>query len=114
MTAVLNHLRSSLIPITMPLAVVAALPLWLLTRSSRRAVNFATGLWADMSSAIIGLKVELTGEEYLQAPRPAVFMLNHQSNASGFLVAKLIRRDIAYLGKKELSTQPIRGRLMGV
>ncbi|MGI9294040.1 MAG: lysophospholipid acyltransferase family protein, partial [Pseudomonadales bacterium] len=44
--------------------------------------------------------------------RPAVFILNHQSNADGFLVAKLIRRDIAYLGKKELSRQPIRGRLM--
>jgi putative phosphoserine phosphatase/1-acylglycerol-3-phosphate O-acyltransferase len=92
--------------------MIAALPLWLFTGSSRRAVNFATGLWADMTSALIGLKVELTGEEFLESPRPAMFMLNHQSNADGFLVAKLIRRDIAYLGKRELSKQRIRGRIM--
>lgn len=108
----INFLRSSLLPLTMPLAMIAALPLWLFTGSRRNAINFATGLWADMSSALIGLKVQVVGDEYLRNHRPAVFILNHQSNADGYLVAKLIRRDIAYLGKKELSRQPIRGRLM--
>ena len=65
-----------------------------------------------MSSALIGMKVVVEGQQYLVSPRPAVFILNHQSNADGFLVAKLIRRDIAYLGKKELSRQLIRSRLM--
>jgi putative phosphoserine phosphatase/1-acylglycerol-3-phosphate O-acyltransferase len=107
-----NKVRSALVPATMPLAVLAALPVLLLSRSRRRAINFATGLWADMSSALIGLHVELTGEEHLRSPRPAVFILNHQSNADGHLVAKLIRSDIAYLGKAELSKQRIRTRLM--
>jgi putative phosphoserine phosphatase/1-acylglycerol-3-phosphate O-acyltransferase len=93
-------------------AVIAALPVLLLSASRRRAINFATALWADMASALIGLKVEITGGEHLLSPRPAVFVLNHQSNADGFLVAKLIRRDIAFMGKSELSRQPIRGRLM--
>lgn len=105
-------MRSALIPVTMPLAVIAGLPVLLFTCSRRRMVNFCTGLWADMSSALIGMKVHVSGQEHLSSPRPAVFILNHQSNADGFLVAKLIRRDIAYLGKSELARQPVRGRLM--
>ncbi|MCZ6831165.1 MAG: lysophospholipid acyltransferase family protein [Gammaproteobacteria bacterium] len=108
----MRFLRSALVPVTMPLAVIIGIPVLLFTGSRRKAINFCTALWADMASALIGLKVDVTGEEHLRSPRPAVFILNHQSNADGFLVAKLIRRDIAYLGKQELSRQPIRGRLM--
>ena len=106
------YLRSSLVPLTMPLAFIACLPVLLVTWSRRRAINFCTALWADMTCALIGLKVELAGAEHLTSVRPAVFILNHQSNADGFLVAKLIRRDIAFLGKSELSRQRIRSRLM--
>lgn len=108
----LRTLRSALIPITLPLAVLVGLPVLLLTGSRRKAINFCIGLWADMCCALIGIKVEVRGKEQLQSPRPAVFILNHQSNADGFLVAKLIRRDIAFMGKSELSRQPLRGRLM--
>ena len=96
----------------MPLAVIAGIPVLVFTRSRRKTINFCTALWADMSCKLIGLKVDLSGEEHLFSTRPVVFILNHQSNADGFLVAKLIRRDIAYLGKSELSRQPIRSRLM--
>jgi putative phosphoserine phosphatase/1-acylglycerol-3-phosphate O-acyltransferase len=108
----MRSLRSALVPMTMPLAGLVGLLVGLLTLSRRRAINISTALWADMSCALIGLKVELSGAEHLAQPRPAVFILNHQSNADGFLVAKLIRRDIAFLGKAELARQPIRGRLM--
>ena len=108
----MRYLRSALVPVTMPLAVIIGIPVLLFSGSRRKAINFCTGLWADMASALIGLKVDVSGGEYLRTPRPAVFILNHQSNADGFLVAKLIRRDIAYLGKAELSRQPIRSRLM--
>jgi len=100
------------IPVTMPLAAIAGLPVLLFTFSRRRTINFCTALWADMTCALIGLQVVVEGEEHLHSPRPAVFILNHQCNADGFLVAKLIRRDIAYLGKQELSRQFVRGRLM--
>ena len=95
-------------PITLPLAVLAGLPVLLLTFSRRRAINFCTGLWADMCCTLIGIHVEVSGEESLQSPRPAVFVLNYQSSADGFLVAKLIRRDIAFMDKSELSRQPVR------
>ncbi len=109
---VMRLICSTLLPLTMPLAVLAGLPVLLLTCSRRKAINFCTALWADMSCKLIGLSVDITGEEHLTSPRPAVFILNHQSNADGFLVAKLIRRDIAIMGKTELSRQRIRGRLM--
>jgi putative phosphoserine phosphatase/1-acylglycerol-3-phosphate O-acyltransferase len=109
---IICYLRSLLVPVTMPLAFIASMPVLLITRSRRRAINFCTGLWADMTCTLIGLKVEITGAEHLTSIRPAVFVLNHQSNADGFLVAKLIRRDIAFLGKSELSRQRIRSRLM--
>ena len=108
----LKFIRSSMVPLTMALATIAAIPVLIFTCSRRKAINFCTGLWADMTSALIGMKVQVTGAEHLQRPRPAVFILNHQSNADGFLVAKLIRRDIAFLGKVELKRQPIRSRFM--
>ena len=109
---IIRFIRSALVPVTIPLAVVAGMPVLLFSGSRRKTINFCTALWADMSCRLIGVKVRVTGEQHLSSPRPAVFILNHQSNADGFLVAKLIRRDIAYLGKAELSRQPIRGRLM--
>jgi putative phosphoserine phosphatase/1-acylglycerol-3-phosphate O-acyltransferase len=108
----LNAIRSSLVPLTMPLVGLALIPVMLLTGSRRKAINFCTGLWADLTSCLIRMKVQVSGAEHLLSPRPAVFILNHQSNADGFLVAKLIRRDIAYLGKAELTKHPIRSRLM--
>jgi putative phosphoserine phosphatase/1-acylglycerol-3-phosphate O-acyltransferase len=75
--------------------------------------NFSTALWADTTCALIGLQVQVTGEEHLSSPRPAMFLLNHQSNADGFLLGKLVRRDFTYLSKKELARQwPIRSWLM--
>ncbi len=107
-----NFIRSSLVPVAMPVAGIAAIVVLLLTWSRRKATNFCIGFWADVVSVIIGMKVQISGQENLRHPRPAVFVLNHQSNADGFLVAKLIRRDIAFLGKAEISKQPIRSRFM--
>lgn len=105
-------IRSALLAIALPLAAIASLPVLLCTWSMRRAVNCYIGLWADLSCALIGIKLNVNGQEHLSSPRPAVFILNHQSNADGFLVAKLIRRDIAVLGKKEIAQASITGRLM--
>lgn len=107
------YVRSMLVPFTMPLAVVLGLPVLILTLSRRRMANFCIALWADMTCALIGLRVRINGGEHLNQPRPAVFLLNHQSNADGFLAGKLIRRDFVSLSKKELGREwPIRSWLM--
>ena len=109
----LRTLRSWLVPATMPLAFLMGLPVLLWTRSRRKAINFSSALWADLSCWLIGLQLQVTGTEHLASPRPAIFLLNHQSNADGFILGKLVRGDLTYLSKKELSRQwPIRSWLM--
>ena len=90
----------------------AGLPIWALTGSKRKAQNFSISLFADTASALTGLDLVVKGEEHLWEQRPAVFVFNHQSKADVIIVAKLLRRDIAAVGKKEIKDIPILGKVM--
>ena len=91
----------------------AGLPIQLLTGSRREAQNFSFSLFADTASALIGLELKVVGEEHLWAQRPAVFVFNHQSKADVIVAAKLLRRDIAGIGKKEIKSEnPLIGRVL--
>ena len=94
-------------------SVAAALPLYALTGSKRDSLNFSISLFADTCSALIGLDLEVTGEEHLWAQRPAVFMFNHQSKADVAVMARLVRRDVVAVGKKEIQRMPLIGQAMG-
>ena len=95
---------ASLVP-----SALAGLPIWALTGSQREARNFATSLFADVSSALIGLNLVIRGEENLWSQRPAVFVFNHQSKADVVIIARLLRRDFAGVGKQEIKNQPLIG-----
>jgi putative phosphoserine phosphatase/1-acylglycerol-3-phosphate O-acyltransferase len=95
---------ASLVP-----SALAGLPIWALTGSQREARNFATSLFADVSSALIGLNLVIRGEENLWSQRPAVFVFNHQSKADVVIIARLLRRDFAGVGKKEIKNSPLIG-----
>jgi putative phosphoserine phosphatase/1-acylglycerol-3-phosphate O-acyltransferase len=97
----------SLVPTAM-----AGLPIWALTGSEREARNFVTSLFADVSSALIGLNLVIRGEHHLWSQRPAVFVFNHQSKADIVIIARLLRRDIAGVGKKEIRNIPLIGKTM--
>ena len=71
------------------IVTVAGIPIWALTGSRREARNFATSLFADVSSALIGLKLVVRGEQHLWSRRPAVFVFNHQSKADVVIMARL-------------------------
>ncbi len=90
----------------------AGLPIWALTGSRRSAQNFSFSLFADMASALIGLNLDVDGEEYLWSDRPCVFIFNHQSKADVIIAARLLRRDIAGVGKKEIKKMPVIGQVM--
>ena len=94
-------------------SVAAALPLYALTGSKRDSLNFSISLFADTCSALIGLDLQVTGEEHLWAQRPAVFMFNHQSKADVAVMARLVRRDVVAVGKKEIQRMPLIGQAMG-
>ncbi len=90
----------------------AALPIWALTGSVREAQNFASAVFGDYAAALIGLRLRVKGENNVWAKRPAVFVFNHQSKADVIITAKLLRRDIAGVGKKELKQYPLIGKML--
>jgi putative phosphoserine phosphatase/1-acylglycerol-3-phosphate O-acyltransferase len=93
-------------------AFAAGLPIWALTRSQREAANFSIGLFGDFATAITGVELEVEDERHLWSSRPCVFIFNHQSKADVMILAKLIRRDMGGVGKKEIKDIPILGKLM--
>lgn len=90
----------------------AGLPIYALTGSRRNAQNFSFSLFADTASALIGLELNVKGEENIWTQRPAVFVFNHQSKADVVICAKLLRRDLAGVGKKEIKDMPVIGKVM--
>jgi putative phosphoserine phosphatase / 1-acylglycerol-3-phosphate O-acyltransferase len=92
---------------------MAGLPVYALTGSRRESLNFSLSLFADTASALIGMDLRVRGEEHLWSHRPAVFIFNHQSKADVVIAAKLLRRDFASVGKKEIKKEtPIIGAVM--
>lgn len=90
----------------------AGVPISALTGSARDGVNFSLSLFSDAASALIGLDLEIKGQENLWKQRPALFMFNHQSKADVVIMASLLRRDIAGIGKKEIRRIPIIGKVL--
>jgi putative phosphoserine phosphatase/1-acylglycerol-3-phosphate O-acyltransferase len=109
---VFDLLRSVAATVSLVPAAMAGLPIWALTGSEREARNFVTSLFADVSSALIGLKLVVRGEGNLWTQRPAVFVFNHQSKADVVIMARLLRRDITGVGKKEIRNIPLIGKTM--
>ncbi len=109
-----SFLRSAMLPVSLVGTFLAGLPIWALTGSKRDALNFSISLFADTASALIGLDLKVTGEQHLWSHRPAVFIFNHQSNVDLVIVARLMRRDISGVGKREIRDIPIVGRVMEV
>ncbi len=109
---VTDYLRSIAATWSIVPTFAAALPIWALTGSVREAQNFASSVFGDYAAALVGLRLNVKGEHNLWAKRPAVFVFNHQSKADVIITAKLVRRDIAGVGKKELKQYPLIGQLL--
>jgi len=111
-THVSDWIRSLLVPASLVGSFLAGLPIWALTGSKRDALNFSVSVFADTASALIGLNLKVKGEQHLWSHRPAVFIFNHQSNVDMVIIARLLRRDITGVGKREIRDMPIIGRVM--
>lgn len=107
-----DWIRSLMLPASLVGSYLAGLPIWALTGSKREALNFSVSVFADTASALIGLNLKITGEQHLWSHRPAVFIFNHQSNVDLVVMARLMRRDISGVGKRELRDLPVIGRVL--
>ena len=92
-------------------AAWAGLSDYLMTGSVRRARNTATAVWSELATRAVALRRGVDGKEQLWSRRPAVFVFNHQSALDALVVAKLLRRDITGVAKKEVKRQPVVGQL---
>jgi putative phosphoserine phosphatase/1-acylglycerol-3-phosphate O-acyltransferase len=92
-----------------PLGLLVGLVSLLLTRERRRAVNRVLGLWGRLGPRAAGIRLAVEGAENLERPRPAVFVINHQSGVDAMLVCALLRRDFVAVAKREIRSNPLLG-----
>lgn len=109
---VTQFVRSVAATVSLVPSFAAGLPIYVLTGSRRNALNFSLSLFADTASALINLDLRVKGEEHLWSHRPAVFIFNHQSKADVVIAARLLRQDLAGVGKKEIRKMPVIGRVL--
>jgi putative phosphoserine phosphatase/1-acylglycerol-3-phosphate O-acyltransferase len=107
-----QFIRSIAATVSLVPTFAAGLPIYALTGSRRDALNFSLSLFADAASALINLDLRVRGEDNLWKARPAVFIFNHQSKADVVICAKLLRRDLAGVGKQEIKRMPVIGKVL--
>jgi putative phosphoserine phosphatase/1-acylglycerol-3-phosphate O-acyltransferase len=66
----------------------------------------------ELGSGFAGLDLEIEGAENLTQERPAIFIFNHQSLLDSMVMAKLLRKDVVGLCKKEMGDNPLVGPLL--
>ncbi len=84
-----------------------AAALKLLTGRKRAAANLVTGALTDISLALGGVQLDVSGEQHLWEARPAVFIWNHRNIFDAQIVGSLVRRDFGAVAKKELAGVPL-------
>jgi 1-acyl-sn-glycerol-3-phosphate acyltransferase len=92
-----------------PLGVLPGLGVWLATRNRRRAIDRTIEAWGDWGTRAAGIALEVTGAEHLRRPRPAVFLLNHQSGVDPILICALLRGGFTAVAKQEIRRNPFLG-----
>jgi putative phosphoserine phosphatase/1-acylglycerol-3-phosphate O-acyltransferase len=107
-----QFVRSVAATVSLVPTFAAGLPIYALTGSRRDSTNFSMSLFADTAKALIGLDLNIKGEKNIWSHRPAVFVFNHQSKADVIIIASLLRRDLAGIGKKEIKKMPVIGKVL--
>jgi putative phosphoserine phosphatase/1-acylglycerol-3-phosphate O-acyltransferase len=96
-------------------SAAAGIGLGLLNRNRRQGIDAATELFGDLAGALGNIRFDVIGEENLWSHRPAVFLINHQSNLIDLLVfAKLVRRGFTAVAKKEVQQMPVLGQVFSL
>jgi len=104
---VLEVARTSAAIGTIGVTLAASVGIGALNGSRRQAANLLSTLAPDAALALVGVDVEVTGEEHLWSHRPAVFVFNHQSALDVVILGRLLRRDVTGIAKLEASRDPI-------
>jgi putative phosphoserine phosphatase/1-acylglycerol-3-phosphate O-acyltransferase len=82
------------------------------TRQRRKMADALMAYGTDATLGATGIRLRVTGAENARAPRPAVFLFNHQSQFDVIIVPNVLAGGVTGIGKKELTKNPIFGPLM--
>lgn len=64
---------------------------------------------ASLGNKILGIKIEIEGEEIFEANRPAIIIANHQSNLDAFIFSSFYPNRMVSVGKEVLKWIPFFG-----
>ena len=107
-----NMVRTGLALASLFPAILGGVATGSMNLSWKDGVNSMMSTVGDLVVTLAGIELVVKGNEHLWSHRPAVFILNHQSNADLFLAAKLIQKDATGIAKKELQNYPIIGQML--
>lgn len=80
-------------------------------RRRRPGVDAMTKTFAELGPLLSGIDVQVQGEEHARSPRPAVFIINHQSSLVDAIVTFRVLRDgFTVVAKKEVRSIPLIGQ----
>ncbi|MFF3227655.1 HAD-IB family hydrolase [Nocardia suismassiliense] len=82
------------------------------TRDRRQMADALLEHAAGNTLSIAGVHLRVTGAANARAPRPAVFLFNHQSQFDIIIVPEVLNGGVTGIGKKELTRNPVFGPLM--
>ncbi|WP_157574530.1 HAD-IB family hydrolase [Nocardia jejuensis] len=82
------------------------------TKQRRQMADSMLTHAADSTLRGTGVRVRISGIENTRAPRPAVFLFNHQSQFDIVVLAEVLGTGFTGIAKKEVTRNPIFGPLM--
>ncbi|QLY31625.1 HAD-IB family hydrolase [Nocardia huaxiensis] len=82
------------------------------TKERRRMADSMMTHAADSTLRGSGVQVRVVGAEHTRAPRPAVFIFNHQSQFDIVVLAEVLGAGFTGIAKKEVTKNPVFGPLM--
>jgi 1-acyl-sn-glycerol-3-phosphate acyltransferase len=106
---VVSWLRTLAALAVIPSGLLLGLGVWLVTRDRRQSVDRTLDAWGRWGTRAAGIQLDVRGAEHLERPRPAVFLLNHQSGIDPILVCALLRRGFTAIAKQEIRRNPVLG-----
>ncbi|MGV9675098.1 HAD-IB family hydrolase [Nocardia sp. NPDC003482] len=82
------------------------------TRDQRAMADSMIEVAADATLRATGIRVRVTGREHALAPRPAVFVFNHQSQFDMVVLSEVLGGGFTAIAKREITANPVFGPLL--
>jgi len=82
------------------------------TRDRRRMADSMITHAASATLRTTGVRIRVSGAEHARAPRPAVFVFNHQSQFDMVVLAAVLGAGFTGIVKKEVTANPVFGPLL--